>query len=92
VYGAADGPEGTIQSNRSPRRLIGISRQKVSAGYLTYPADVRDTVKNGMGRVGNRHLNSLVESISVNVGGSCRDVKASRPPLPGVSVGGVIVV
>jgi hypothetical protein len=40
----------------------------------------------------NRHLNSFVESMDVNVGGSGRDVKANSLPMPVQSVGGVIVV
>jgi hypothetical protein len=50
---------------------------KVSAGHLNYPADVRDTAKSGIGYIDNRHLNDLVESISVNVGGSYRNDKVS---------------
>ena len=65
---------------------------KVSASHLTYLADMRDSAKSGLGHCDNRHLNYLVESIAVNVGGSCRNVKASSPPMPGESVGGVIVL
>src|SRR5229473_3415421 len=50
---------------------------KVSADSLTYSADVRDTAKSGIGHIDNRHLNDLVESISMNVGGSCRNAKVS---------------
>jgi len=57
-----------------------------------YSVDVRDTAKSGIGHIDNRHLNDLVESISMNVGGSCRNAKVSSPPMIGVSVGGVIVV
>jgi hypothetical protein len=66
--------------------------QKVSAGYLNYPADVRDTTESGMGHRGNRHLRYLAEFISVNVGGSHRNAKASSLPMSDVSVGGVIVL
>jgi hypothetical protein len=65
---------------------------KVSADSLTYSADVRDTAKSGIGHIDNRHLHDLAESISVNVGGLCRNVKASSLPMIGISVGGVIVV
>jgi hypothetical protein len=65
---------------------------KVSTGHLNYPVDVRDTAKSGMGRLGNRHLSYLVEFISVNVGGSYSDAKASSLPMPDRSVGGVIVL
>ena len=64
----------------------------VSAGHLNYPADVRDTAKSGMGRAGNRHLHYLVEFISVNVGGSGRNVKERSPLRTGLSVGGSIVL
>jgi len=66
--------------------------QKVSAGHLHYPVDVRDSAKSGLGQAYNRHLNYLVESISVNVGGSHQNVKASSLPMSGESVGGSIVV
>lgn len=72
--------------------LVHRTSQNVSAGYLKYPADVRDTAKSGIGHFGNRHLRYLVESISVNVGGSQQDVKASSLPMPVESVGGSIVV
>ena len=65
---------------------------KVSTGYLNYPADVRDTAKSGIGHNDNRHLNDLAESTFVNVGGLCRNVKASSLPMIGISVGGVIVL
>jgi len=57
-----------------------------------YPADIRDSAKSGLGWIGNRHLNYLVESIAMNVGGSSQDAKASSLPMPGKSVGGSIVV
>ena len=65
---------------------------KVSTANLIYSVDARDTAKSGIGHLGNRHLRYLVESISVNVGGSCRKVKASSLPMIGMSVGGFIVV
>jgi hypothetical protein len=43
------------------------------------------------GRVGyNRHLNDLIESIAMNVGGPC--VEGSSPPMKRTGVGGVIVL
>jgi len=66
--------------------------QKVSIGHLTYPIDIRDTAKSGIGRIGNRHLNYLAEFVFVNVGGPYRNVKASSLPISGMSVGGSIVV
>jgi hypothetical protein len=66
---------------------------KISLGKPDYPTDVRDTAKSGIGCMGNRHLNYLVEFIFVNVGGSSyRDAKASSLPMPNMSVGGVIVL
>src|SRR5262249_7556388 len=61
-------------------------------GNLSYPADVRESAKSGLGHVGNRHLNYLAESISMNVGGPQQDVKASSPLMLAESVGGVIVL
>ena len=72
--------------------LLCSASPKGSTGYLSYPVDVRDSAKSGWGHVANRHLHYLVEFISVNVGGSCQDVKASSLPMPDKSVGGVIVV
>jgi hypothetical protein len=60
--------------------------------YLVYPVSTRDTVKNGIGCFDNRCLSYFVESLSVNVGGSCWNAKASSLPMSGMSVGGVIVV
>jgi len=71
---------------------ITLPTNKVSAGYLNYPADIRDSAKSGMGYAVNRHLNYLVESISINVGGSCQDAKASSLPMPVRSFGGFIVL
>ena len=65
---------------------------KDSTDYLTYSADVRDTATSGIGLTDNRHLNYLAESISVNVGGSQQNVKASSLPMSAESVGGVIVL
>jgi len=65
---------------------------KDSADYLSYSADARDTAKSGNWSADNRHLNYLVESIFVNVGGSYQDVKASSLPMTDWSVGAVIVV
>ena len=45
-----------------------------------------------MGRVDNHHLKCLVESTSMNVGGSYRNAKESSPLMPGMSVGGSIVL
>ncbi len=72
--------------------LVEHTSPKVSAGYLTYPADIRDTAKSGIGCMDNRHLRYVVESISVNVGGSYQDAKASSLPMSDMSVGGSIVV
>ena len=52
-----------------------MTNSPVPTGYLSYPVDARDTAKSGMGHVANRHLPSLVESIAVNVGGSCQTAK-----------------
>jgi hypothetical protein len=69
-----------------------LTSPKVSASNPNYLADARDTVKNGMGRVDNRHLNYLAEFISVNVGDSCQNAKVSSPPMTDRRVGAVIVV
>jgi hypothetical protein len=69
-----------------------ISLKKVTTGHPYYPVVGRDTAKSGLGFIDNHHLNNLVESISVNVGGFYRDVKVSSPPMTDRSVGGVIVV
>lgn len=72
--------------------LLHFTNPKVSAGYLNYPADARDSAKSGTGHKGNRHLRYLVEFISVNVGGLRQNAKVSSPPMSGASVGAVIVV
>jgi hypothetical protein len=64
---------------------------RVIAGHLAYPAIGRDTAMSGMGCKGNRHLNYLGESISVNVGGSYQAAKVSSPPILDRSVGATIV-
>ena len=88
VYGAANEPN-----------LLGC-RDRSSCG--TGPKDETDHLvlrcfrsgfrEERLGSVGKRHLNYLAEFIFVNVGGSPRNVKMSRPSKSGVSVGGVIVV
>jgi hypothetical protein len=70
--------------------ILVCSSPKGSAGYLPYPADMRDTAKSGMGCTDNRCLNSLVEFLAVNVGGW--RAEASSPPLKHASVAGAIVV
>ena len=74
------------------RWSLRVTTSPVSTGHLSYPVGARETAKSGMGYVANRHLPSLVESIAVNVGGSCRTAKVSRPPIVGTSVGGFIVL
>jgi len=64
----------------------------VPASHLLYLAGIRDSAERGLGQVGNRHLPHLVESISVNVGGSSQNEKVSSPPKFGMSVGGFIVL
>lgn len=61
-------------------------------GYLNYPVAVRDSAESGLGRIGNRHLPSLAESILVNVGSSRQDVKVSSLPMLAMSGGGVVVL
>jgi len=72
--------------------LFNLTNQKVSVGYLNYPADIRDSAKSGLGHIDNRHLNYLAESISMNVGGSGQNDKASSLPMSDQGVGGSIVV
>jgi len=69
-----------------------LTSPKVSAGHLNYPAGIRDSAESGLGYIGNRHLHYLVESISMNVGGSGQNVKVSSLPMSDLSVGGSIVV
>jgi len=69
-----------------------LASYKVSAGHLTYPADIRDSAKSGLGCIDNHRLSNLAESISVNVGGPCQDAKASSLPIPDRGVGGFIVL
>jgi len=73
-------------------RLHVVTGKKGSTSNLNYLVDVRDSAKSGLGYPENRHLNHLVESISVNVGGPCQDAKASSPPIPDKGVGAAIVV
>ena len=70
--------------------MITCTSPKVPTGYLIYPVGVRDTAKSGIGRMGNRYLRYLAESISVNVGGL--RVEVSSPPMKHASVGAAIVV
>jgi len=93
------GTTGQRTSQKSPRdmtgyrcRLITFTGKKVSTSNLIYLVDVRDSAKSGLGRIGNRHLNYLVESIPVNVGGPCQGAKASSPPIPNKDVGAATVV
>jgi hypothetical protein len=72
--------------------LLSFTSPKVLTGNLTYPVNARDTAESGIGHVGNRYLRYLVEFISVNVGGSHQDAKASSLPIPDASVGGVIIL
>jgi len=65
---------------------------KAAMSNLTYLIDVRDSVKNGSGHIDNRHLHYFAKSISVNVGGSQQNAKASSLPMTTESVGAVIVV
>ena len=65
---------------------------KVPAGYLIYPVGIRDTAKSGMGRLGNRRLKYLAESILMNVGGLRWNAKTSSPSISSVGVGGSIVL
>jgi len=61
-------------------------------GHLSYPLVVRDSAERGLGCIGNRHLNSLVEAFAGNVGGCPRNGKVSSPPKSWGSVGGFIVL
>jgi len=71
--------------------VVGTS-PKVSADYLTYSAGTRDSAESGLGYADNRHLNYLIKSILVNVGGSGQNAKASSLLMSNQSVGGSIVV
>jgi len=65
---------------------------KAARGNLFYPLAVRDSAERGLGCIGNRHLNFLAESISLNVGDCPGNAKVSRPPKSRGSVGGFIVL
>src|SRR5436190_7927413 len=60
---------------------------KDSADHLSYSADARDTATSGNRSNDNRHLNYLVESTSVNVGGSHQNAKVSSLPMSVECVG-----
>ena len=49
--------------------LYFLTNPKVEISNLNYLISIRDSVKNGLGFADNRHLNYLVESINMNVGG-----------------------
>jgi hypothetical protein len=68
------------------------TNQKDEISNLNYLISIRDSAKSGLGRIDNRHLNYLIESINMNVGGFYQDAKVSSPPMTDRSVGGVIVV
>jgi hypothetical protein len=90
--GQRTSPRTHVSSTGYQTWLLHSTKLKVSAGYLNYPADVRDTAKSGMGYRDNCHLNDLAESIFVNVGGSYWNVKASSLPMSDERVGGAIVL
>lgn len=93
LYGTANEPAKRIAARRLPRVVTDRNHLK----GRNRPPDptlfsIRDTAKSGMGCQGNRHLNDLAESTSVNVGGSCPDAKVRSRPMMGTSVGAPIVV
>jgi hypothetical protein len=63
---------------------------KVEAGHLVLPCFRSGFRKERIGSSISPHLNGLVESIYMNVGGLL--VEVSSPPMKPVSVGGVIVL
>ena len=73
-------------------RETSVLTTKAPIDYLTYSIGIRDSAESGLGYRDNRHLNHLVESIHVNVGGSPLNVKVSSLPMSVESVGAVIVV
>src|SRR5262249_41935124 len=66
--------------------------QRSQPDHLCYPVGARDTAESGMGCRVNRHLHSLAESVSVNVGGSSQNVKVSSLSRSATNVGAAIVV
>ena len=92
VHGTADEPDDHLTVGGYRSRQFQSAGTKVEAGHLNYPAPVRDTAKSGMGRMYNRHLSYLVESVSGNVGDARQDAKPSSPAMPAVRVGAAIVV
>jgi hypothetical protein len=84
----------TVQSCPKDCRswLSHTANPKVEISNLNYLISIRDSAKRGLGFTDNRHLNYLVESINMNVGGFYQNAKVSSPPMTDRSVGGVIVV
>jgi hypothetical protein len=72
--------------------LQSFTNPKVEVSNLNYLISIRDSAKSGLGFTENRHLNYLVESINMNVGGFYQNDKVSSPPMTDKSVGAVIVV
>jgi hypothetical protein len=63
---------------------------KVVRGHLAIPSDRSGYRRARDGLSDNRRLNSLVESIAMNVGSLWTEV--SRPPMKSIGVGAVIVL
>ncbi len=72
--------------------LVKLTNPKDERRLLLLLLSVQDSAKSGLGFNGNHCLNHLAEFTFMNVGGPHRNVKASSPPMSGVSVGGSIVV
>jgi len=81
VYPESD--RGWIRASTSPKDIT---------EHLNYSVIMRDSPRRGLGCHANRHLHDLVEFITVNVGGPCRNVKVCIPLMSGMGVGGFIVV
>src|SRR5262245_30159402 len=90
VYGAANACGGFASAR--PRLGNGLSQPKGCQRSPGHPLTVRDTAKSGMGCMENHHLPYLVESISMNVGGSLADAKISSRSMLPKSVGAAIVL
>jgi len=90
VYGAASVFTGS--ASERPRLGSGLSQLKGCQQRPGYLLTARDTAKSGMGCMENHHLTSLVESISMNVGGSYADAKISSRSMRHESVGAAIVL
>jgi hypothetical protein len=92
VYGIANESKDSIHFQGHRVRLIPNTGTKGSNRQPEIPCKHSGFRRERHRSTDNHHLNYLVESISMNVGDSHQNVKASSLPMSDVRVGGVIVV